>query len=54
MMMQFDTPKVAAAPAAPDHRDLRAARSAPKIDLDRVVWDQEYRQEVLQALKAGN
>lgn len=53
-MTQFDTPRAAAAPAAPDHRDAHAVRGAPKIDLDRVVWDQEYRQEVLQALKAGN
>ena len=53
-MMQLDSPKAAATPVVPDHRNTRAARGAPKIDLDRVVWDQEYRQEVLQALKADN
>ena len=54
MMMRFDTLEPAAPPAAPKDRDASGAQRARQIDLDRVVWDQEYRQEVLEALKAGN
>lgn len=52
-MTQFDTLPDVASPAAPNDCDAAPAKGAPQIDVDRVVWDPEYREEVLEALKTG-
>lgn len=53
-MTQFDTVPKAAPPAASKDRTAAATNGAPQIDVDRVVWDPEYREEIIEALKAGD